>query len=150
MSPKEIVVQARERQVAETNGPPKSGIDFSRSEDFTELYANHVGLEGSLWDLKLVFGQTSQNISPNAVVQHTAVTLPWAQVKVLLYALTLAMIDQEAGNGRIRLKKGLIAEFPQQMPKAIREAGEVSEETWKALRKVYDQLIADNPELVGK
>jgi hypothetical protein len=143
MSPKKI----------ETPSPTpiaKSGIELSRVEDFSEAYANNVQLEPSLWDLKLVFGQNDQQVGPNAVVQHTAMTLPWAQVKVLIYALRLALIDQESRSGRVQLKRGLIAEFPEQMPKAVRDSGEVSDETWKALRKLYEDLAAANPEIAQK
>ncbi|HEV7674748.1 MAG TPA: DUF3467 domain-containing protein [Candidatus Angelobacter sp.] len=128
----------------------KSGIEFSRVEDFSELYANNVMFESSLWDMKLVFGQTDQNIGPNAIVQHTAVTIPWAQAKVLAYTLSLALADQEARSGRIQLKKGIIGEFPEQMPKALRDSGEMSEETWKALRKMQQDFVAANPELALK
>jgi hypothetical protein len=128
----------------------RSGIEFSRSEDFIESYANNVALESSLWDLKFIFGQNDQNIGPNAVVQHTAITLPWAQVKVLAYSLSLLLTDQEARSGRIQLKKGIVGELPAQMPKAVSDSGEITAETWKAMRKLYEAFSAANPEIAQK
>jgi hypothetical protein len=128
----------------------KSGIEISRAEDFSELYANNVTFESSLWDLKLVFGQTDQHIGSNAIVQHTAITIPWAQAKVFAYTLSLLLADQEDRSGRIQLKKGIIAEFPEQMPKAVRDSGDVSEKTWKRLRKLYEDFAAANPEIAAK
>src|SRR5262249_19658754 len=144
--------QKTETAVVERKNPSpaptgKSGIEYSRVEDFSEAYANNIVFESSIYDLKLVFGQNEQHVSPNAVVQHTAVTIPWAQAKVLAYALSLALTDQEARCGRIKLKKGLVAEFPEHMTKSFRDAGEISEEAWKALRKLYNNFAAANPEI---
>jgi len=115
------------------------------------LYANNVKFESSLWDLKLIFGQTDQTFGPNAIIQHTAVTIPWPQVKLLLFGLSVTLAEQEGRTGRIALIKGLSgAKIPEQMRKAVRDEGTVSDETWKAIRKIYEDFIAANPEAAPK
>jgi hypothetical protein len=148
MSPQKTEIVPAKTKSSSPAQAPKTGIEYSRTDDFAELYANSVACETSLWDLKLVFGQNDQHIGPNAIVQHTAVTIPWAQVKVLLYTFSLLLTDQEGRSGRIQLKKGLIGELPKQMPQQARDSGEVSEETWRKMRALYEDLIAANPELI--
>jgi hypothetical protein len=142
-TPKSEVARASKQEAAMVL---KATPEWRRGEDFTELYANNVIPEISLWDLKLIFGQTDQKISMNTVVQHTAITLPWAQAKMLRYILDLAIIQQEARVGRINLGKGVVAPIPERMPQELKDEGGTSEETWKALRKTYENLIAENPE----
>src|ERR1700680_2074736 len=105
----------------------KSAIDYRKTDDFAAGYANNVFLEGSLWDLKLVFGQNDQQIGQNAVVQHTAITIPWPQIKVLTYFLQNHLAAHEIANGRLIIPPNVI-------PPVV--AGEVPRE-----------LLKDNPKL---
>jgi len=66
---------------------PASQSQFERDEDFLPVYANNVLFEPSVWDLKMIFGQLDQSEGKAVVEQHTAVTIPWAQAKVLSYYL---------------------------------------------------------------
>src|SRR5689334_3796431 len=100
MSPKNTETSAAEK----TTVSPltvKSQIEFKRSEDFVELYANNVKFESSVWDLKLVFGELDQSLGPNVVVQHTAITIPWPQIKLLLFGLNISLTEHEGRAGRI-------------------------------------------------
>jgi hypothetical protein len=85
-------------------------IDYKRvSEDeFFEDYANNVVLEPTAWDLKLIFGKIDLSKGPNTVVQHAAMTLPWAQIKVGLYFLQVHLAVHEMLNGKIHIPKGVI------------------------------------------
>lgn len=86
--------------------------NHKRAEDFVVRYANNVYFETSLWDLKLTFGQLDEG----AVVQHSAVTIPWAQAKVLMYFLEANLRVHEAKNGRIKLPPGIITPIPETPP----------------------------------
>ena len=146
MSPKKNETRQPKQPIV-TPVTAKSPLEFRRAtEDFAELYANNVRFESSLWDLKLIFGQNDQSLGPNVVVQHTAITIPWPQVKVLHLGLGLLLAEQESRIGRIKLMKGLIGEIPEQMPQVARDTGNLSEEAWKSLRKLYEDFIAANPE----
>jgi len=55
--------------------------------DLDSVYANNTILEISAFDLKIIFGQLDQRTGKDPVDWHTAVTLPWAQAKILSYFL---------------------------------------------------------------
>src|ERR1017187_4449578 len=83
------------------NLPEAAPTQYKRVDDFQELYANNVFLEASLWDMKLVLGKLDQRLGPNTIVQHAAVTLPWAAIKVLRYFLGVHLLAHELQNGKV-------------------------------------------------
>src|ERR1700691_3791765 len=91
----------------DTTKPATSG-DVRRSEELVERYANHVSFEMSVWDLKLIFGQLDQQLGPQTVIQHTAMTLPWPQVKILHHILGSNLVVHEMLNGRVRVPPGIV------------------------------------------
>lgn len=110
---------------------PASQSEFERDEDFLSVYANNVLFEPSVWDLKMIFGQLDQSEGRAVVEQHTAVTIPWAQAKVLSYYLQVNLTAYEIENGRIAIPTGVLPPEPGPIPpelegnqqaKAIREA----------------------------
>ena len=46
--------------------------------------------------------------------------------------------------------RGLTAGQMTRLRKAVRDEGTVSDETWKAIRKIYEDFIAANPEAAPK
>jgi len=119
---------------------PKSSIRFTKAEDFVADYANNSVLESSNWDLKVIFGHLDQSVGPNDVVQTTAVTLPWAQAKVMHYFLTIHLIGHEADMGRVVIPTGIISEFPKEPPATANKEG------FRKAAKAYEQFMAENPE----
>jgi hypothetical protein len=128
---------------------PKSSIEFSKSDDFANGYANNVALESSLWDLRMIFGQNDQQLGMNAVVQHTSVTLPWPQVKVLKYFLDSNLLTYEVQHGRIHIPPNIVPALPHELPKELVEADPKAREVWAAIRANYDAFIKANPEAVS-
>jgi hypothetical protein len=133
---------------SDKTAPPisKSQIEFSKSTDFNSAYANNVALESSFWDLKLIFGQNDPQIGPQAVVQHTAITLPWNQAKVLKYFLDSNIAGYEAVNGRIVLAPGIIPPVPAEPPREFIKENPKAEEIYAAIKENYDAFIAANPD----
>ncbi len=125
---------------------PKSGIEFSRTADFINLYANNVFLESSLWDLKLVFGHTDQQVGLNAIIQNAAVTLPWSQVKMLVYFLQSHVAAHETQNGRIIISDSLIPPVPDEPNPELLQQGTHMRDVHKVLKENYEAFIASNPE----
>jgi hypothetical protein len=119
---------------------PKSGIQFTKVDDFVTDYANHSLLESSNWDLKLTFGHLEQSLGPNNIVQTTAITIPWAQAKVLHYFLTLHLIGHEAELGRIVIPAGIIGELPKEAPVGVNKDG------YQKVLKFLEQFMTENPE----
>jgi hypothetical protein len=90
---------------------PPSG--FVRVEDFYTDYANNIFLEGSVWDLKLIFGQLDQSTSPAMTEQRAAITIPWRQAKILNYLLSVHIRAHELDTGLpISVPKGVIPPEP--------------------------------------
>ena len=112
-----------------------SGADIvrQRTADFIARYANYSHIESSLWDGKILFGQTDQ-ILGNTVPIHTAVTFPWPQLKVLAYFMSVHVAAYEADNGRIKIPPGIVPEASSN----------------SAFREIYDEFIAENPEAAPK
>jgi len=123
-----------------------TGVDFRKTDDFATAYANSVFLEGSLWDLKLIFGQNDLQISPNTVIQHTAITIPWAQVKVLTYFLQAHLAGHEIVNGRVIIPSNLIPPVGGEVPKEFVKDNPKLPEIVAALKANYDAFIVANPE----
>jgi hypothetical protein len=95
---------------SQSNAQPDN--PFVRDEDFVSLYSNNVQLEQSAWDLKLIFGQLDQSSGKAVVEQHTAMTIPWAQVKLLAYFLELQVGSYEAEYGTIRIHPSIRPPLP--------------------------------------
>jgi hypothetical protein len=120
-----------------------------RAEDFSTRYANNVYLEPSTWDLKFIFGQLDLSLDPTKelILQHTAITLPWSQAKMLLYLLQVHIPMHEAQMGRVPVPTGLIYRVKGDMPPDFEQQfGENAAALWKKLRDNYDNFIEDNPE----
>jgi hypothetical protein len=57
---------------------------FEQADEMVDAYANNVYYEASAWDLKLIFGQLDQQNGAK-IVQHTAITVPWPLVKLMIF-----------------------------------------------------------------
>jgi hypothetical protein len=92
---------------------PKLVVDNAyRGLEYYIDYANNVYVEGSAWDLKMVFGQLDQSTVPARVEQRGAVTLPWAQAKILAYFMCLHLAGYEMQNGTINVPQAVMPPIP--------------------------------------
>lgn len=91
-----------------------------RGHEFVSRYANNVQLESSAFDLKLVFGlldqSGAQNLETPSVDQHTAMSLSWTEVKLLIFFLQLHLAGYEAENGKVKVP---IAALPPEPPSVL-------------------------------
>ena len=122
-------------------------IEYSKIEDFKNEYANNVFLESSAWDLKLNFGQFDQSRGTNAVVQYLGVTLPWPQVKMLIYFLRLHLDVQEINNGHVSVPKNVIPQIPAPSKETIKQNPD-AKKIFEAISKLYNEFVSMNPETV--
>lgn len=77
--------------------------EVKRQGRFTEIYANNFRFEPSLWDFKIVLGELDQEKGQSFVNWHTALTIPWFQVKLLAYYLRLNLAWYEYQNGPLTI-----------------------------------------------
>ncbi len=133
------------KRVTKGQSAPPPAVDQRRSEAFKTEYANNVMLEYSAWDLKLIFGQTDQSIGQNSVIQHTGISVPWPQVKVLLYYLQIHLSVHEIEFGRILVPKGVIAEVPPPTEQAAKDFP-ATVQIFEKLSELRGEFLAANPE----
>jgi hypothetical protein len=90
---------------------------FERDEDFLSEYANSARFESTVYDLKIIFGQTDLGSGSEIIRQHTGITIPWALVKIMLYFLQINLMFHEAHNGKVLIPPTQIpAPFPESPP----------------------------------
>jgi hypothetical protein len=97
-----------------TSDPSVQGLDlqFERGDDFESLYANNVRFESSVWDLKLIFGELDQSRPLTIVRQHTSISIPWIQAKLLAYFIEVNIGIFESDNGFIRVPSSVTPPLP--------------------------------------
>ena len=106
---------------------------FQRVEDFYTDYANNVYLENSVWDLKFVFGQLDQSVSPPVTEQRSAITIPWIQAKILNFLLTAHIMGYEMANGKIVVPSAVV-------PPELSPPTEEAKKADPNLQKFYDEM----------
>ena len=83
-----------------------------RQTKFDAVYANNFEFETSVWDLKIILGQLEQHTGKSVVDWHTAVTIPWIQVKLVAYFLRLQAAWYELQNGPISIPASIMPAVP--------------------------------------
>jgi len=116
------------------------GAQTERQNKFKTVYANNFHFEPSAWDLKIVLGQLEQHTGAPIVDWHTAVTLPWLQVKLVAYYLRIQAAWQELQNGPLKAPAYVMPTEPKP------PAGELANDTaalalYEAQRKIYLEMF---------
>ena len=115
---------------------PQPQVEFVRHEDFESLYANSIVAETSVWDLKVIFGILDQSSTPNKVIQHTSVNLPWTQVKLLSYYIRLNLLLHETQNGKVAIPASIMPPDPDKL-----DLSAFSAELREALSALYEEFV---------
>lgn len=117
-------------------------ITAERSDDFSEAYANNILYEASAWDLKLIFGQLDQRDTAHPKVElHTAITIPWPLVRLMIYWLRGQVEAHELANGRIQVPKGVIPPELPPMTDEIRKTDVNAEAVWEIFARLRKEFI---------
>src|SRR5271156_347432 len=87
------------------------------NEEITSEYANNTYFVRNIWDLKILFGELG--IVGQGVDWHTAVTLPWAQAKLMSFYLQVNIAVHEATHGKVKVPTGML---PPPAPSALGDA----------------------------
>jgi hypothetical protein len=121
-----------------TDKPP---LVYESAEEFYEAYANNVYFEASAWDLKLIFGQLDQSGGKVKIVQHSAITLPWTQVKLLSYWFRGQVEAHEHINGKIDMPPVIL---PPEVPltEEIKKSDPNAETVWTIFNRLRNELLS--------
>ncbi len=126
--------------MAEGTGPTPLS-EFRRSEDFSSVYANNVQFQPTAWDLKLVLGELDQQGGRVTVEQHTCVTLPWLQVKLMNYYLGLNLAIHELQHGKIKVSNDLLPPVPPTPPEELAKLP-LANTILEVISKMREEFIA--------
>ncbi len=122
-----------------TKATPTTKI--KRIEDFLSYYANNIQFEQTAFDLKVIFGELDQSGSEICIEQHSSVTIPWAQAKLLIYYLLGNVAAHELENGKIRIRSDLVpAPIPPLTPE--QEKQPIAKELMELLKALREQFIS--------
>jgi len=122
-------------------------IEYKRRPDdqFYENYANNVFLEPTAWDLKLIFGNIDLAKGARTVVQHSAMTLPWSQIKAGIYFLQIHLAVHEILNGKVHVPRGVI--MPPVPPTEEQEKEDPrARKAFEAAQELFRRFSEANPE----
>jgi hypothetical protein len=79
-------------------------IEFTTSENFVRLYANSAQVEVTLWDFRVVFGDTRKIDDGKLLVENSAViTMSPQHAKVFAALLSKNVLDYEKQVGEIKI-----------------------------------------------
>lgn len=118
--------------------PNPQQLRNERSEEFASAYANNVGFESSVWDLKLIFGQLDQ--ATGIIEQHTAITVPWSLVKLSLYHLAAQITAYEIIYGKVALSPDVLPPEPVPPPEEYKENA-AFQRVYEALKRLHEDFI---------
>jgi len=120
--------------------------EFHRDADFVSRYANNFQIEGTAFDAKLVFGlldQSKASKEPGRVDcdQHTAISLSWPEVKLLIFYLQLHLAGHEKENGKVKISANALPPEPPATPPAAYDNPR-GREALELIRKMRADFLA--------
>jgi hypothetical protein len=127
-------------ETSQTKPPEQPQLEATRSEEFENLWANNVLFESTLWDLRLIFGQV--DLAAKQIVQHTAVNIPWPQVKIAAYFMLVNVVIQQSLNGNVFIPGYIVPPRPDPADPAN---AAYDKQMIKYLGWIHDQFFGSNP-----
>jgi hypothetical protein len=125
--------------ISETPTPQNVG---RRSPDFYAAYANQIRFETSSWDLKIIFGQLDQSAGSPDVEWQSAVTIPWAQVKLGIFSLQAQVAAYEHLFGKIQTPWDVIPPGPTKPSDEELARNPASKGLYEKVLKLYEDFKA--------
>ena len=119
--------------------------EMKYSADFVHRYANQVTFELNVSDLRIVFGITEKNA---ASVYHTAITVTWAEAKLLHHFLLQNIKAYEFFEGKILIPAGMMPPSPPE-PREDRKDDSTAQTIYREMVKLHEAFLADQ-KLDGK
>ena len=115
---------------------------FEFANEVYEAYANSIIYEASSWDLKLIFGQLDQSEGKVRIVQHSAITVPWTQAKLMVYWLRGQIEAHELANGKIHIPPPIIPQPLPPLTEEIKKSDPNAEAVYAIFNRLRDEFIS--------
>jgi hypothetical protein len=122
---------------------PVPQATWELADEVYEAYANNVYYESSAWDLKLIFGQLDQTGGKVKIVQHSAITVPWPLVKIMIYWLRGQVEAHEKMNGKIEIPPALIPQALPPITEEIKKSDPNAEAVYAIFNRLRDEFVAN-------
>lgn len=97
-------------------GASTTNLQPDSNDDLTVDYANNTFFEPTIWDLKILFGEWAGRT--NSIEWHTAITVPWAQAKLMAYYLAINVAAHELRYGKIKVPDSMVPQDPATLPES--------------------------------
>jgi hypothetical protein len=107
---------------------------------FAVGYANNFNFEPSVWNLRIIFGELEQHSGTPIVDWHTAITIPWLQVKFVAYYLRLQAAWYEQQNGPIKAPAFVMPPEPKP-PTGELASDPAATAFYEAQKKIYAEMF---------
>lgn len=111
----------------------------NRTADFVNRYANQVTFELNTSDLRIVFGNLEKN-APSKY--HTAITVTWAEAKILRYLLSQNIAVYEAFEGKVYIPPGMLPSAPPDLKPEQKDDAR-AQTIHEAMVNLHSDLLAD-------
>jgi hypothetical protein len=125
-----------------TDKPVAPAAVFEMADDVSEAYANNIYYEASSWDLKLIFGQLDQSGGKAKIELHTAITIPWAQARLMIYWLRGHIEAHELVNGKIDFPPTVIPPPLPPLTEEVKKSEPNAEAIYAIFNRLRDEFIA--------
>jgi hypothetical protein len=93
--------------------------------------------------LKLIFGQLDQSEGKVRVVQHSAITVPWAQAKLMVYWLKGQIEAHELVNGKIHIPPPVIPPPLPPLTGDMKKSDPNAEPVYAIFSRLRDEFISN-------
>jgi len=127
----------------ESSAPPNRPLEFTRHENFESWYANNVQFEPNEFDLRMVFGENESLGGKRVVQQHTAMSVSWAEAKILAYFLQLHIAAAEKVNGKINVPRSVWPTEPIPPSEELKRENPLAESIYQMAKQMHERFIAN-------
>lgn len=121
----------------------KTILNRKNREDIRSVYANFATFEINDLDLKILFGQISQQAG-KSVDLHMAVTMAWAEAKILSFFLRINLAIYEMQNGPIVIPTSML---PAPIPAPDETNTPNAQKTFDTLQAIHNELMEEQKNL---
>lgn len=98
-------------------------------------YASNVMFDNNFWNARLIFGELMSEGDKPVIEQHTTITLPWVQAKILAGYLWLNVFSHERLHGEIKVPEAFYPSLPTAPPGTPKEEVELVRERIEQVRE---------------
>ena len=78
------------------------------------------------------------------IEQHTAMSVSWANIKIMMYFLRLHLAIYERLNGKVRVPQTVWPPEPISPSEELRASNPAAQDVYDIIKRARDQFVADN------